>query len=416
MVVESGFVLLGVVLAGLSVALAFSSLTFPSHAFAFERDPAKAMRVARFIMAIVYFGLACLLLYLLYNLFYRDRVEAMESLYKVGSIEAPSVAVCPFWPGTTIIEPEGLLAKAKFYSPDGVKEVELDPKKCSFDRTCICVNIEAITFRDHAFADTRHLGTMGDQIDLSQNQEMEFNDRLELQTWLHDPSLDHVLKFGFYDSVDLTPYWFYAHEDSYVTGTLALNKWVVQDIRWATFMESLKTMTNKLWQERSIYHYESQEILYGQDRRSDTGTEKLVNAAANSTALLHRTVRHRANGVVDEGLDAVYGGSTVVAYSMASFFITETHSSETVVSFFSIMVVCLLLAAQVPAVRMLKNTLFPEHIHNLDTLWEEHRKRRQAPGEDRDDVRNLSGFAKAFGAVCCCWCCERSAEEQALLG
>merc|ERR1719424_310759 len=110
-------------------------------------------------MALVYFGLACLLLFFLYNLLYRDRVEALERLYKVGSIEAPSLAVCPFWPGTGILEPDGIMAKVKFYSPDGVQDVDVDPKKCSFDRTCVCVNMKAIVFHDHAHGDTRHLGT-----------------------------------------------------------------------------------------------------------------------------------------------------------------------------------------------------------------------------------------------------------------
>lgn len=409
------FVCLGVFLAIASAALAFSSWTFPSHAFAFEKDPAKAMRLARFIMAIVYFGLSCLLLFLLYNLFYRDRVEALESLYKVGSVEAPSMAVCPFWPGTSILENEGTTVKAKFYNPNGVEDVDVKPKKCNFDRSCICVSMQAVTFKDHAHEDTRHLGTMGDEIDLSQNQEMEFNDRIELQTWLRDPSLDHVIKFGFYDSVDATPVWFYAHEDSYVTGTLTLNKWFVQDIRWATFMESLKTMENKLWQERSVYRYQSQEILYGHEGRI-SGEEKLLNAGENSTALLRRRVHHRASGIVDEGLDSVYGGSTVVAYSMSSFFVTETHSSESVVSFFSLAVLGLLLAAQVPMIHIVKNTLFPEHVHKMETLWAEHQQRRQAPGEDHDDVRNLSGFARVFGMIFCCWCCERREEERALLG
>lgn len=407
------FIALGVFLAILSAALAFSSWTFPRHAFAFEREPDKAMRLARFIMALVYFGLSMLFLYLVYNLFYQDRIEALESLYKVGSVEAPSLAVCPFWPGTTIIRGEEPLIRAKFYSPTGMQDVDVEPVKCTFDRSCICVSMAAIKFVDHAHGDTRHLGTMGDEIDLSKNQEMEFNDRIEFQTWLRDPSLDHVIKFGFYDSADPTPVWFYAHEDSYVTGTLTLNKWLVQDITWSNFVESCKTLENKIMQERSIYRYQSQEILYGHDSRLADGEQKLLNSK-NSTALFHRTVHHRASGIVDEGLDAVYGGSTVVAYSMSSFFITETHSSENVVSFYSIAVMCLLLAAQVPAIHLVKNTLFPDRVHKLETLWEEHRKVRQ--GLDHDDVRNLSSFAKVFGTIFCCWCCERRAEERALLG
>jgi hypothetical protein len=233
----------------------------PTGTFDLSETPEKDLRRARFLLFLIYVGLGGFFVYTLYQLFVVGRVEVSSTMYKVDSLEAPSIVVCPFWPGTRIRPQRDPAVELWFYSVEGPLEVNTTPTFCRFDRECICLDLDgSLQFTERKQAETGMIGTMGDKLNLTSDRQMEFKERLELRAWVQDPSPDSTLKIGFYDSVDATPVWTYTKERSQMIGNLELVEWIVSSISFNNLIATIRERRNRMQERRHIYKYNAQSV------------------------------------------------------------------------------------------------------------------------------------------------------------
>jgi len=233
----------------------------PTGTFDLSGTPEKDLRRARCLLFIIYVGLGGFFVYTLYQLFVVGRVEVTSTMYKVDSLEAPSIVVCPFWPGTSIRPLRDQPVELWFYSVQGPVRMNTTPKTCRFDRVCICLDLEGrLQFTERKQAETGMIGTMGDKLNLTSDRQMEFKERLELRAWVQDPSPDSTLKIGFYDSVDSTPVWSYTREKSQMIGNLELVEWIVSSISFNNLIATIFDKRNRMQERRHIYKYNAQSV------------------------------------------------------------------------------------------------------------------------------------------------------------
>lgn len=365
----------------------------PTGTFALSETPEKDLRRARCLLFVIYVGLGGFFVYTLYQLFIVGRVEVSSTMYKVDSLEAPSVVVCPFWPGTRIIPLREPALELWFYSVQGPVLLNTTATSCRFDRECICVDLNGhLQFTERRQAETGNIGTMGDKINLTSDRQMEFKERLEARAWVQDPSPDSTLKIGFYDSVDPTPVWVYTREKSMMIGNLEIVEWIVSSISYHNFVATLREGRNRMQERRHIYKYTAQSVGAGTD-------EAELPRALTSSAFAEEGFME-ANGT----RRAEYKGTTVVSYKMQSFFIEEIQSSETAVSPYSILIILLLLAARTPIVDALVAGIFPLMNHKVGMLWKEHTDKKPEDARLDHDIREMAPAVRTFMGWCCCDC------------
>merc|ERR1719160_1976628 len=149
---------------------------FPSGAFLGPDadENARNTSKARCIMFVFYIAFMGFFAYQICVFFFLGRVEVMTSTYKMNSVEAPSVAVCPFWPNTAIVPPpdtsqEDILHVVK-YGVHGPERLPVVPHVCKFDRVCICGDLwdlgpddGPVFFHDHRISETARIGATGDR-------------------------------------------------------------------------------------------------------------------------------------------------------------------------------------------------------------------------------------------------------------
>jgi len=299
-------------------------------------------------------------------------VEVMQTSYKMDIIEAPSVAVCPFWPGEDIVRPDWVpkndMVQAFHYGVDGQTKLDVQPYGCQYDRGCMCLNLfdapkGPTMFHDFAQRSVQNIGTTGEK---SENT-MTFRERIEVRTNLTDPSPDKTLKVGFFDSVDPAPQWFYMTEGVWVLGSLELQTWTVSDLTLGgikdTFTKGKDGIKEGMMKQRHIFRYTSQEV--------------------------------GARGAATESF---------VSYEMKNFFVDDTLSSETAFSPYALLYLLVLIAIRSAMVGLFINTMFPEY----------------NPDKDKTVVREHSGASQSLSSWCFCCCCfprsDGSAEKEPLLG
>jgi hypothetical protein len=333
-------------------------LLFPSGSFR-GPDPAENARntsKARCIMLAFY--LACLgaFLYQLYVYFLTGRVEVATTMYKMDYVEAPSVAVCPFWPATAIRVPAGAergsLLHVTKYGTHGPERLEVQARTCAFDRICICGDLweigsdegARVVFHDHLSREAGNIGATGE---LSASK-LKFRERIEVKTRATDGSGNETLKVGFYDSIDGRPQWFYMHQGAYVLGTLELSTWTVSHCTFGALYEFFTGNLHAMSEKRHLFRYTSQEVATtdGRDR-----------------------------------------AESIFSYKMKDFFITNTVSAETSLSFYTLVYLIFIFAIRHAVVDIFIGFMFPAH----------------DPHKGEAKQRDMSHHADLFARMCCCW-------------
>merc|ERR1719421_298808 len=67
-----------------------------------------------------------------------------------------------------------------------------------------------------------------------------FRESIQISTKLSDPSSDHVIKVGIFDSGDRNPDWFYVNQGRLIVAQLELMYWYVADFSIHGIMNTIK--------------------------------------------------------------------------------------------------------------------------------------------------------------------------------
>jgi hypothetical protein len=302
------------------------------------------------------FYLACLgaFLYQLYVYFLTGRVEVATTRHKLDYVEAPSFAICPFWPATEIKVPGGFAPRELLhvvkYGVHGPERLEVQAYTCIYDRTCICGDLweagtdegSRVIFHDHLSRKTGNIGAMGE----ASKSRLKFRERIEVKTRARDGSGNETLKIGFYDSIDERPKWFYMHQGAYVLGTLELSTWTVSHCTFGAMYEMLKGDWDAMSEKRHLFRYTSQEVATHLTREE-----------------------------------------SIFSYKMKDFFIVNNMSAETSLSFYSLAYLLFIFAIRHAVVNIFIAFMFPVH----------------DPHKGEAKHRDMSHHADLFAGLCCCF-------------
>lgn len=326
-------------------------------------------RHARCLLVVMYIGYFGLFISTFLALVNSGKVEVLETGYKVDKIEAPSVAVCPFNANSTIDVPKwGTQVTVSKYGADGEEPVRVQPTKCTYDRTCVCVDLSQVELRDHRHWATQYKGTTG----IKSDSRVKFRERIEIVMGLTDSSVDSTFKIGLYDSVDLAPMWFYMHVGGYVLGQLELQVWQVSDFTWNALQEVWNGDWDAVYRPRHMWRYTSQEIF------TAAGSD-VLRAQERSQPLLMRVRRqHEENTKVSR-----------ISYEMKHFFVGETISSESAFSVYTLGILFTIFIMRSTVIEACVNALFP--------VWVD-------PGEGPKLCELSPGvrFLQRLSSICCC--------------
>jgi hypothetical protein len=360
---------------GLSLTERAKDILFPSGAFSGpdEEENARNTSKARCIMFFFYLAFMGFFAYQVCVFFFLGRVEVASSTYKMNSVEAPSVVVCPFWPKSEILLPEGepleeILHVTK-YGVSGPERLRVVPHTCRFDRVCICGDFwdlgpdgGPVIFRDHRISETENIGATGEESE----SEVRFRERIEVKTNATDGSGNNTLKVGFYDSVDEAPQWFYMHQGAYMLGNLELSTWSVQRITFASVFKALQGDTGAMVKERHIFRYTSQEVA------------------------------HDIHDLAHPDHEETKPEETIFSYRMKNFFVDHKVAAETSFSIYAAFSLLIVVAVRGTAVSAFISIMFPEYdAHKGET------KRRE-----------MSNHADFLAQYLCCFCCFRRRSPQ----
>lgn len=285
----------------------------------------KQLTVGRLLVAIFYAALLGVFVYTVYWLSVSGRIEVMENVYKRDIIEAPSLAICPFNQNTSIRIPKGPdpVVKVIKYDLAGSRIVDATMHGCAYDRQCVCLDLSQLSFVDHLMRDTMYAGFNG----VASKSPITFKERVEIITTLEDPSPDNTLKVGLYDSMDVTPDWVYVTEGRYIFCKLQLLMWTVTDF-------------------------------------SVRGVEDTLNGDLSAMGKMRRLyspiIQEAGSWKTERGTDTV---QTSMSFEMNNFFVTETVSSETAFSFYTLAFLVFLIALRAVMVDAFLSFMFP--------LWED---------------------------------------------
>lgn len=325
----------------------FKEWLLPSVTFAASDKPKSDLRYGRILVCIFYAVLAGVFIYTVGRLCNSGRIELFSNLYKVDFVEAPSLAFCPFNPHDSIQWPSGASPAviAKKFELTGDHSLAATLHNCSFDRHCGCVDMNAYRLSDSA-RETHPAGG---------NEAMVFRESIEIRTGLKDPSPDHVLKVGIYDSYDKAPDWFYVNQGSTFIGQLELIIWTVVDISAEGLVKTLKGDLRAMVKNRHIFRYTSQQV---------------------------GTSRH------DE---------TAIRYEMKTFFVEETMSSHRAFSLYTVGVLIALFALRYVVVDAFFVAIMPEH---------------DPVKKNKPVLRELSSTSNWLRSFCCCCLDDSEASER----
>jgi hypothetical protein len=359
---------------GFSLTKIVKEILFPSGAFLGPNPEENARNTskARFIMFFFYLAFLGFFAYQICCFFFLGRVEVITSTYKMNSLEAPSVAICPFWPNTAIVPPpdteqEDILHVMK-YGVRGPERLAVVPHICKFDRVCICGDLfdlgqdgGPVLFHDHRISETQNIGATGE----ASESEVRFRERIEVSTNATDGSGNETLKVGFYDSTDEAPKFWYMHQGAYVLGKLELSTWSVQTITFQSIYNAITSPISSaqgLVKETHLFRYTSQEVAH----------------------VLHGETKP---------LESTF------SYQMKNFFVDHKIAAETSFSLYAVWYLLLLVAFRGLVVQTFKTVMFPEYDPHTDETGV---KRR----EMSDHANNMAEYG------CCFSCCYRFSHSE----
>lgn len=291
----------------------FGECLVPERTFGRGPQAAKTLWWARVVLFLLYCFLA-LVLAVCAVCFLMGRIEIVDHRMKYSRLEAPSIAVCPWNAGSTIMRhPNASYSiHAIKIELDGTKRLPHKPRMCLFDRVCECLDLHNVTLND---VEDSHHGPTG----LESHEEQNFREGIEIRTTLMDPSEHKTLKFGFYDSQDHRPSWFYSPQWFFLIGQLRLDSWMVSEENQDN-IHAILTFDPSELDRRHFYNF---------DFSSTIGT------ANQRFTRLH--------------------------YEFRTFFVMETISSERTVSLFTF-VLFILLVVGVSQVLIIWELLFPVYV------------------------------------------------------
>jgi hypothetical protein len=277
-------------------------------------------------------------------------------------VEAPSLAFCPFDVNATIagiLNVSGVTAATKF-DLLGSHALNLTHiYSCHFDRVCSCVDMSQFRLSDQSIEhpDNVDMKTSRDALGKYTTTDV-FRESIQISTNLSDPSSEHVIKVGIFDSGDRNPDWFYVNQGRLFVAQLELMYWYVADFSIHGIINTVKGDLRAMVKTKHIYKYTSQEV--GQQRDATTGEI----------------------------------GATGVRYEMKTFFVQETMSSLRAFSLYTIGVIALLGATSWALVFSFYTSLMPEYREKVSDIEEE---------EEPVVLRQLSPAAQWIrDYICCC--------------
>jgi len=329
----------------------FKEWLLPSTSFARSETPQKDLLYGRILIAIFYAILTGVFVYTVVRLCYSGRIELFSNLYKVDFIEAPSLAFCPFNANETIQWPQGRepWVSATKMELKGAQNLSASMRNCSFDRNCGCVDMHAYRLWDIS---SETASPAGD------HHSMVSRESIEIRTNMSDPSQEHVLKVGIYDSFDKAPDWFYVNQGSMFIGQLELIVWTVVDVSVTGLINTFKGDIRAMVKNRHIFRYTSQTV--GEIRHHESST--LASSYPQARP------------------------ETSVRYEMKTFFVEETMSSHRAFSLYTVAVILALVALRWVVVDAFYLAMMPE--------WKE--------TSHEPTTRELTPTAVWIRNLCCC--------------
>jgi len=320
-----------------------------SRTFEKSETPERDLLQARVLIFIFYSALSFGFVYTLARLIFSGRVEVIQQLYKVDVLEAPSVAICPFFATLAIVKPNQPMSEwitIKKVEIDGIKNITAKPYVCQYDRECICVRLYDQVLKDHTGEAAKHMGAEATK---SKNENI-FRERITLSTSLTDSSAEQTLKIGLFDSIDPAPNWYYSRQGEYSMAQLELQVWAVTDF-------------------------------------SIMGVQRTVDGDITAMAKSRHLFRTLLAQVGSRGAARDWN-STIIAYEMKNFFVDETISSENAISVYTLGFLFFLVAVRSVAIDAFMSAFFP--------MWEE--------DPDSPKFRTFSNLAffSATPVTCCC--------------
>jgi len=220
----------------------------PNGTFGEGEEAQRALRCARACLLSLYAILGLCFIGSMVTILL-GRQEIVDHRMKFAQLESPSIAVCPWLPGTVIQKQNraSYSISATKYSLSGKQYLANKTRECIFDRVCECLDLHAYTLDD---VDNSYHGPTG----VESTELQSYRERIEVHTNLMDPSPARMLKFGLYDSTDPRPSWFYGGQWATLAGKLKLDSWMVSEAGASNIRAVISGDMSKL-DRRHFYTY-----------------------------------------------------------------------------------------------------------------------------------------------------------------
>jgi hypothetical protein len=274
----------------------------PENTFGHGEEAERTLQCARACLLSLYAILGlCFVVSMVTMLL--GRVEIVDHRMKFAHLESPSIAVCPWLAGTAVRKQH----KASYsiyavkYSLSGKQYLANKTHECMFDRICECLDLSGHTLDD---VENSYHGPTGE---ISMDMQ-SYRERIEVHTNLMDPSPARTLKFGLYDSTDARPSWFYGEQWGNLIGQLRLDSWMVSEAG-ASNIKAIFTGDLSKLDRRHFYTY------------SFSATKPVWS------------------------FDQDHHRFTSMSYEFRNFFVLETISASSSLSFFTLFALVILLVA-----------------------------------------------------------------------
>lgn len=339
----------------------FQEWLLPSHAFENSESQKSDLRYARTLIASFYAIISVVIVYTVVRLCWSGRIEVFTNMYKVDTIEAPSLAICPFNANASIERPDGAApwVSASKVGLHGTNDLKVTARDCTFDRTCICVDMSSYHLNDVKRNVTEEI-----LHDPTKGVAQKIHEGIEIRTNLTDPSEESILKVGIYDSTDSSLDWLYVNQGSMFVGQLELIVWTVVDVSVSGLVKTLKGDLRAMAKNRHIFRYTSQQV---------------------GNARIHGP-RHE----------------TSIRYEMKTFFVEETMSSPRAFSLYTVGVLIALAALRIVIVEAFFSTMLPE--------WKGH-----TPEATAREISPTADWLRNYCFFCCFTRVKDEGENQPLL-
>jgi len=331
----------------------------PSEAFSNSESSKSDLRYARTLTALFYAVLCGVIVYTVARLCFSGRIEVFTNMYKVDSIEAPSIAICPFNANGSIQRPGGAApwVAASKVELHGTTDLKVTAHDCTFDRKCACIDMSSYRLNDVKRNVTEEIA--------AKNNIQKIHEGIEIRTNFSDPSEEKVLKIGIYDSTDTSLDWLYVDQGSMFLGQLELIVWTVVDVSVSGLAKTLKGDLRAMAKNKHIFRYTSQQV----------GNNRLRQVAQHETS---------------------------IRYEMKTFFVDETMSSPRAFSLYTVGVLIALAAMRIVIVDAFFLIMLPE--------WTGH-----SPEATSREISPTADWLRKYFFFCCFKKVKDEGENEPLL-